>query len=80
MSQNYCRIGNLAINFDTIQYIERKKGENGFYFHIHFVGTEQSRSINEDTPEGKALLNWWQSTVPVLLDGTDEIVNLYASS
>lgn len=72
MSQNYHRLGEFAINFDAIRYIQRIKGDNGFYFHIYFVGSDQPVMINENESEGKALLNWWQNTVRELPDGTEK--------
>ena len=69
----FYRVGNYAINLENVNYIERiafKKEEPKL--EIHFVGTDKVVSIEERTPEGKALLNWWENMVSALSDGTED--------
>jgi hypothetical protein len=73
MSSKFYRLGNYAINFENICYVERiafKKEEPKL--EVYFAGTDQKVSIVENTPEGKALLNWWENMVSMLPNGTEK--------
>jgi hypothetical protein len=72
MQSTFYRVGDSAINFDNIQFVNKVKREQGIYFEVYFAGSDQPLQINGSTPGGKALLNWWENMVPVLLDGTEE--------
>jgi hypothetical protein len=76
----FYRLGEFVINLDNVQYVERRKVQGISYLDISFVGKDQPMIINEIDPKGKALLNWWQNEVRVIPGGSEELVNLYASS
>jgi hypothetical protein len=67
-------MGDHAINWNNVLYVRRTKQESGGYaFSVYFSGRENPLPFYPSSPEGKALLNWWENRVPELQDGTEAI-------
>jgi hypothetical protein len=73
MQNQFFRIGDYAINWDSVQFVRKVKGDNGFYYHVFLIDKKDPLSFVESSPEGKALLHWWENSVSALQDGSEPI-------
>ena len=74
MNNQFISIGDYAINWSNVTYVNRTLNKRGGYnFTVYFTHQIESITFSPGDPEIKAILNWWQHNVTAQPDGIEEI-------